>query len=98
MFSSALGGYSRAAELDPGWEEPLEREKQLLEYLRKVTELLQNKVGEAVNAIIDITLHNVNSFMMEGQMLNDNYCHVSICNVVKVMAQLVIFFFPYPMK
>lgn len=55
MFSSALGGYSRAAELDPGWEEPLEREKQLLEYLRKVTELLQNKVGEAVNTIIDIT-------------------------------------------
>ena len=55
MFSSALCGYSRAAELDPGWEEPLEREKQLLEYLRKVTELLQNKVGEAVSAIIYIT-------------------------------------------
>lgn len=43
MFSSALEGYSRAAELDPGWEGPPEREKQLLEYLRKITELLQNK-------------------------------------------------------
>ena len=45
MFGSALGGYSRAAALDPGWEEPPEREKQLLEYLRKVTELTENKVG-----------------------------------------------------
>lgn len=44
MFGSALGGYSRAAALDPGWEEPPEREKQLLEYLKKVTELIQNKV------------------------------------------------------
>lgn len=47
MFSSALGGYSRAAALNPGWEEPIEKEKQLLEYLRKVTELIENKVGEA---------------------------------------------------
>lgn len=44
MFGSALGGYSRAAALDPGWEEPPEREKQLLEYLEKVIELIQNKV------------------------------------------------------
>lgn len=44
MFGSALAGYSRAAELDPGWTEPPDREKQLLEYLEKVTELLQNKV------------------------------------------------------
>uniref|UniRef100_A0A667YES6 Tetratricopeptide repeat domain 5 n=2 Tax=Myripristis murdjan TaxID=586833 RepID=A0A667YES6_9TELE len=43
MFTCALGGYSRAAALDPQWEEPLEREKQLLEYLGKVTELIQNK-------------------------------------------------------
>ena len=28
--------------------------------------------------------------MMEGQMLNDNYCHISICHVVKFMAHLVI--------
>lgn len=47
MFASALGGYSRAAALNPDWEEPIEKEKQLLEYLRKVTELIQNKVGEA---------------------------------------------------
>ncbi|KAM3842415.1 tetratricopeptide repeat protein 5 [Diretmus argenteus] len=43
MFGSALGGYSRAAALDPGWEEPPVRVKQLLEYLGKVTELIQNK-------------------------------------------------------
>ncbi|KAM4611801.1 tetratricopeptide repeat protein 5 isoform 2-T2 [Polymixia lowei] len=43
MFGSALGGYSRAAALDPGWEEPTNREKQLLEYLGKVTELIENK-------------------------------------------------------
>ncbi|TKS92936.1 Tetratricopeptide repeat protein 5 [Collichthys lucidus] len=43
MFGSALNGYSRAAALDPGWEGPPEREKQLLEYLKKVTELIQNK-------------------------------------------------------
>ncbi|KAJ3585501.1 hypothetical protein NHX12_014220 [Muraenolepis orangiensis] len=43
MFGSALAGYSRAAALDPGWEEPPERERQLLEYLGKVTELMENK-------------------------------------------------------
>lgn len=43
---SALGGYSRAAELDPGWAEPQERETQLLEYLDKMTQLIQNKVTE----------------------------------------------------
>ena len=44
MFGSALGGYGRAAALDPGWAEPPERERQLLEYLGKVTELMENKV------------------------------------------------------
>jgi hypothetical protein len=44
MFGSALGGYSRAAALDPAWEEPPEREKQLLEYLEKLTTLTENKV------------------------------------------------------
>ncbi|XP_059932672.1 tetratricopeptide repeat protein 5 [Gadus macrocephalus] len=43
MFGSALGGYSRAGALDPGWAEPPERERQLLEYLGKVTELMENK-------------------------------------------------------
>lgn len=45
MFSSALAGYSRAAALDPGWEEPPEREKQLLQYLDQVTSLIENKVS-----------------------------------------------------
>lgn len=43
MFGSALGGYSQAAALDPGWTEPPTKEKQLLEYLEKLTELTQNK-------------------------------------------------------
>ncbi|XP_019726941.1 tetratricopeptide repeat protein 5 [Hippocampus comes] len=43
MFGSALGGYSRAAALDPGWPEPAEKEKQLMEYLNNVTELCQKK-------------------------------------------------------
>ncbi|XP_019951073.2 tetratricopeptide repeat protein 5 [Paralichthys olivaceus] len=43
MFGSALDGYTRAAALDPGWEEPPEKEKMLLEYLEKVTKLAQNK-------------------------------------------------------
>uniref|UniRef100_A0A3Q4BD49 Tetratricopeptide repeat protein 5 OB fold domain-containing protein n=1 Tax=Mola mola TaxID=94237 RepID=A0A3Q4BD49_MOLML len=43
MFSCALAGYSRAAALNPGWEEPVEKERLLVEYLRKVSELIQNK-------------------------------------------------------
>ncbi|XP_076017838.1 tetratricopeptide repeat protein 5 [Genypterus blacodes] len=43
MFSSALAGYRRAAVLDPSWNDPQEREKQLLQYLGKVTEFIQNK-------------------------------------------------------
>jgi hypothetical protein len=46
MFGSALGGYSRAAALDPAWEEPPERERQLMEYLEKLTALTENKVGQ----------------------------------------------------
>lgn len=45
MFSSALAGYSRAAALDPGWEEPTEREKILLKYLDQITALMENKVS-----------------------------------------------------
>lgn len=45
MFSSALAGYSRAAALDPSWEESTEREKLLLKYLDQITSLLENKVS-----------------------------------------------------
>lgn len=60
MFGSALGGYSRAAALDPGWEEPPERERQLLEYLRKVTELIQNK-GKVKARRLRTMLSNLNT-------------------------------------
>ncbi|XP_071765236.1 tetratricopeptide repeat protein 5 [Centroberyx gerrardi] len=60
MFGSALGGYSRAAALDPGWEEPPEREKQLLEYLGKVTELIQNK-GKVKARRLRTMLSNLNT-------------------------------------
>ncbi|XP_016097570.1 tetratricopeptide repeat protein 5 [Sinocyclocheilus grahami] len=43
MYSSALDGYSRAAALDPGWEDAQEREKHLLNYLDQVTVLIENK-------------------------------------------------------
>uniref|UniRef100_A0A673HHJ5 Cell division cycle protein 27 homolog n=1 Tax=Sinocyclocheilus rhinocerous TaxID=307959 RepID=A0A673HHJ5_9TELE len=43
MHSSALDGYSRAAALDPGWEDARERAKQLLNYLDQVTMLMENK-------------------------------------------------------
>lgn len=45
MYGAALEGYSRAAALNPGWDEPVDKEKQLLDYLRKVTDLMENKVG-----------------------------------------------------
>lgn len=44
MYGAALEGYSRAAALNPGWDEPVEKEKQLLDYLRKVTDLMEKKV------------------------------------------------------
>ncbi|KAJ8261583.1 hypothetical protein GJAV_G00155970 [Gymnothorax javanicus] len=43
MFGSALAGYSRAAALDPAWQEAEERERQLLEYLERLTNLINNK-------------------------------------------------------
>lgn len=43
MYSSALDGYSRAAALDPGWEDARKREKQLLNYLNQVKMLMENK-------------------------------------------------------
>lgn len=49
MFSCALADFRRAAELDPSLDEPPERENQLLEYLKKVTELFQNKARWKLN-------------------------------------------------
>ncbi|XP_026122525.1 tetratricopeptide repeat protein 5 [Carassius auratus] len=43
MYSSALDGFSRAAALDPGWEDAREREKLLLNYLDQVIMLIENK-------------------------------------------------------
>ncbi|XP_052458509.1 tetratricopeptide repeat protein 5-like [Carassius gibelio] len=43
MYSSALDGFSRAAALDPAWEDAREREKQLLNYLDQLTVLKENK-------------------------------------------------------
>ncbi|AWO97506.1 putative tetratricopeptide repeat protein 5 [Scophthalmus maximus] len=60
MFGSALDGYSRAAALDPGWKEPPQREKQLLEYLEKVTALVQNK-GKVKARRLRTMLSNLNT-------------------------------------
>lgn len=60
MFGSALAGYSRAVSLDPSWKEPPERERQLMEYLEKVTELIQNKVGKRAAFSRSSTEHNKN--------------------------------------
>jgi len=57
MFSSALDGYSRAAALDPGWEDAQEREKQLLKYLDQITMLLENKVREIGSDIVTFMVH-----------------------------------------
>ncbi|KAG5846245.1 tetratricopeptide repeat protein 5 isoform X1 [Anguilla rostrata] len=43
MYGSALAGFSRAAALDPAWAEPPERERQLLDYLERLTILISNK-------------------------------------------------------
>ncbi|XP_058149824.1 tetratricopeptide repeat protein 5 isoform X2 [Dasypus novemcinctus] len=42
-YGEALEGFSRAAMLDPSWPEPLQREQQLLEFLDRLTSLLQSK-------------------------------------------------------
>ncbi|CAL1590825.1 unnamed protein product [Knipowitschia caucasica] len=60
MFSSALEGYSRAALLDPNWDDPPEREKLLLEYLEKTTELIQNK-GKVKARRLRTMLSNLNT-------------------------------------
>ncbi|MED6269939.1 hypothetical protein CHARACLAT_004635 [Characodon lateralis] len=60
MFGCALEGYSRAAELDPNWGEPPEKEKQLLEYLEKVTELIHNK-GKVKTRRLRTMLSNLNT-------------------------------------
>ncbi|XP_058868452.1 tetratricopeptide repeat protein 5 [Acipenser ruthenus] len=43
QFAEALHGFSRAAALDPAWTEPPERERQLLDYLDRLTALISNK-------------------------------------------------------
>ncbi|XP_030740761.1 tetratricopeptide repeat protein 5 [Echinops telfairi] len=42
-YGEALDGFSRAAALDPGWPEPQQREQQLLEFLERLTSLLESK-------------------------------------------------------
>ncbi|XP_036152028.1 tetratricopeptide repeat protein 5 [Myotis myotis] len=42
-YGEALDGFSRAAALDPAWPEPRQREQQLLEFLNRLTSLLESK-------------------------------------------------------
>ncbi|XP_057581128.1 tetratricopeptide repeat protein 5 isoform X2 [Hippopotamus amphibius kiboko] len=42
-FGEALEGFSRAAALDPAWPEPRQREQQLLDFLNRLTSLLESK-------------------------------------------------------
>ncbi|XP_044086819.1 tetratricopeptide repeat protein 5 isoform X1 [Neovison vison] len=42
-YGEALEGFSRAAALDPAWPEPQRREQQLLEFLNRLTSLLESK-------------------------------------------------------
>ncbi len=66
MYSSALDGYSRAAALDPGWEDAREREKQLLNYLNQVTMLMENKVREMNNDMVYIAAEQAFSVHFYG--------------------------------
>lgn len=43
-YGEALEGFSRAAALDPAWPEPWQREQQLLDFLTRLTSLLESKV------------------------------------------------------
>lgn len=43
-YGDALEGFSQAAALEPAWQEPREREQQLLDYLNRLTCLLESKV------------------------------------------------------
>ncbi|KAL2790294.1 tetratricopeptide repeat protein 5 [Daubentonia madagascariensis] len=42
-YGEALEGFSQAAALDPAWPEPQQREQQLLEFLDRLTSLLESK-------------------------------------------------------
>ncbi|GAB1298823.1 Tetratricopeptide repeat protein 5 [Apodemus speciosus] len=42
-YGEALEGFSQAAALDPAWPEPQQREQQLLEFLSRLTSLLESK-------------------------------------------------------
>ncbi|XP_036984478.2 tetratricopeptide repeat protein 5 isoform X1 [Artibeus jamaicensis] len=42
-YGEALEGFSQAAALDPAWPEPRQREQQLLEFLNRLTSLLESK-------------------------------------------------------
>ncbi|XP_007127799.1 tetratricopeptide repeat protein 5 isoform X1 [Physeter macrocephalus] len=42
-YAEALEGFSRAAALDPAWPEPQQREQQLLDFLNRLTSLLESK-------------------------------------------------------
>uniref|UniRef100_G1RI60 Tetratricopeptide repeat domain 5 n=1 Tax=Nomascus leucogenys TaxID=61853 RepID=G1RI60_NOMLE len=58
-YGEALEGFSRAAALDPAWPEPRQREQQLLEFLDRLTSLLESKVkmseGQLVSSFLPIS-------------------------------------------
>lgn len=64
MFSSALAGYSRAAALDPGWEEATERERLLLKYLDQITGLMENKVSA-----VKMLYHDIESIVFVSDFI-----------------------------
>uniref|UniRef100_A0A8D0BHD8 Tetratricopeptide repeat domain 5 n=1 Tax=Salvator merianae TaxID=96440 RepID=A0A8D0BHD8_SALMN len=42
-YKEALEGFARAAALDPAWTEPQQREQQLMDFLGRLTNLLENR-------------------------------------------------------
>lgn len=75
MFGCALAGFSRAAVLDPSWEDPSIKEKQLLEYLEKVVELIQNK-GKVKARRLRTMLSNLNTSAL-GPCSSPQFCSPS---------------------
>ena len=51
-YGEALEGFSRAAALDPAWPEPRQREQQLLDFLTRLTSLLESKVKMSEDRIL----------------------------------------------
>lgn len=81
-YELALESFSRAQALDPTWEAPQKKEKQLIKYLDSVQELVSLKgklKGKKLQQMVQVKYGHVSSLFGETLLVQRSHIQEKIC-------------------